>query len=423
MSLQLRVDKLGAGYPGQLVLDDVAFGVQAGEVLGLIGPNGAGKSTLLRALSRSLPVRSGLIQLDARPLQDWSRAELARTMAVMGTQEVAQSPGLTIRTYVMLGRAPYQDRWGLGSADDRTAVERALAQVGIDHLAERPFTSVSAGERQRAQLARALAQEPSVLLLDEPTSHLDIGRQQALLNLLREVAGQGVAVVAALHDLNLAAAACDQLLLLQQGKVIAVGPPERVLTPERLEAAYGHPWLIRPHPQSGRPWVFPAEPSPSDARAPLLHLIGGGGSLQAMVPALRRLGFRLQAGVVHAGDSDEQLLADLGVPALVAPAFAPIDRGWQAELSDWLDRADGVIVSDVPFGPGNVGNLQALADRQAAGAGAPVWLLAARPWQDRDFAAGDVEALAQRLDGRSHGDISGLLADLAAARETTWPSP
>jgi iron complex transport system ATP-binding protein len=418
MNHRLSVQGLSSGYPGQGVLRDVQVTAGNGEIVGLIGPNGAGKSTLIKVISRTLPQQAGVVHLDGRPLADWSPRDLARHLAVVATHEVPQAGTLTVRQYVGLGRTPHQGWLGTPSPADRETIDLAIQQVNATHLSERPFMALSAGERQRAQLARALAQCPSLLLLDEPTSHLDVGQQQALLRLLRRVAAQGVTVLVAIHDLNLAASLCDRLVLLAAGQVIAQGPPADVLVNQHLEAAYGHPWLIRQHPVSGRPFVFPAEPTTAQAAAPLIHLIGGGGALGQVAGQLAAWGYRLQAGVVHQGDSDVLLAQDLGMPVLVAPSFAPVAGAWQDELRTWLTRADAVLIADVPFGPGNVGNLQALAGVQPA---PPVYGISRRPWAERDFANGQVVHLIEGLAVQMHDDAAAVLAHLAPDQPGTWP--
>jgi iron complex transport system ATP-binding protein len=417
MEHRLSAAGLSSGYPGQGVLHDVQITARPGEIVGLIGPNGAGKSTLIKVISRTLPMQAGVVQLDGRPLQDWSHRDLARQLAVVATQEVPQTGTLTVRQYVGLGRTPHQDWLGTPTPDDRQAIDQAIEQVNATHLRDRPFMALSAGERQRAQLARALAQCPSLLLLDEPTAHLDVGQQQALLRLLRRVADQGVTVVVAIHDLNLAASLCDRLVLLAAGQVIAQGSPETVLTPGHLAAGYGHPWLIRQHPVSGRPFVFPADPTQAQDEAPLIHLIGGGGALAALAGQLAAWGYRLQAGVLHQGDSDVLLTQDLGIPTLIAPSFAPIDAARQAELQIWLARADAVIVGDVPFGPGNAGNLQALVavpHRQ-------VLAVSRLSWSERDYTGGHLGRQATDLPMRLYDEAAALLAQLAPTAPGVWP--
>jgi iron complex transport system ATP-binding protein len=226
-----------------------------------------------------------------------------------------------------------------------------------------------------------------------------------------------VTVAVAIHDLNLAATLCDRLVLLAAGQVIAQGTPGDVLIPANLERAYGHPWLIRQHPVSGRPFVFPADLTTASDDAPLLHLIGGGGALAPIAGQLAAWGYRLQAGYLHEGDSDVLLAQDLGIPALLAPSFAPVDAGRQAKLRAWLANADAVIVSDVPFGPGNLGNLEALSAVSPKVALTVSQVSAS----ERDFTGGAASRHLAKLSRQAFTDPGQLLAHLAPTSPGTWP--
>ncbi len=252
--MKVKVRGLHVGYDRRNVLEGIDLELNAGEILGIVGPNGAGKTTLLRAIAGALRPSFGVVYLDGKELGRLKPQEVARQIAV-----VAQVPTVSldfrVRELVELGRLPHlrpPDR--LGPAD-RKAVENALRLTGLEDLAERPISSLSGGERQRVFLAMALAQEPQLLLLDEPTAHLDVRYRLEFLILVRKLAQEGLAVAMALHDLNLAAQFSDRLLLLGQGRVLAQGHPEEVLIPELLEKAFGVRALVLGHPLTGRPWV------------------------------------------------------------------------------------------------------------------------------------------------------------------------
>ncbi len=223
---------------GRAIVDAVSLALPAGQVTGLIGPNGAGKTTLLRVLAGLTAPDTGAVTLDGRPLAAWSARERARRLALVPAQaEVAFA--WTALELVLMGRAPHLALGRLEAAADHQAARDALARVDALALADRPFEALSAGEQQRVMVARALAQAPQALLLDEPTSHLDPAHALRLSALLRELAAQGHAVAVVFHDLNLAARACDALALMVDGRLVAAGPPDQVLTPARLSAAYG----------------------------------------------------------------------------------------------------------------------------------------------------------------------------------------
>ncbi|OQO93612.1 histidinol phosphatase [Saccharomonospora piscinae] len=222
-------------YGDTLVLDGVRVTAERGQVVGLIGPNGSGKTTLLRTLYAALTPRAGLVSLDDSPLGTVPQRELARRLAVVVQEGSGELP-LTVAETVLLGRSPHLGTFQRHSLQDYRIAAAALSRVGVRDLADRVFAGLSGGEKQRVLIARALAQQADHLLLDEPTNHLDIRYQHEILQLVRTL---DVTTVVVLHDLNLAARYCDEVVLLDHGAVQATGTPATVLCPEVLEPVYG----------------------------------------------------------------------------------------------------------------------------------------------------------------------------------------
>lgn len=250
----IEVDGVGVDRGDRAVLRDIHLHVDHGEVVALVGPNGAGKTTLLAALGGDLEYRGGSIRIAGRDLQAWSGRELALRRAVL-LQDNELSFPFTVRDTVMMGRAPWADT--AAAVDDDRYVDAALAAVDVADLADRAVTRVSGGERARAAFARVLAQDTSILLLDEPTASLDIHHQELLLGLVRRRAAEGVAVVVVLHDLGLAAAYADRVAVLADGGIAAVGRPREVLTGPLLSRVYGHAVDVLPHPRTGELLIVP----------------------------------------------------------------------------------------------------------------------------------------------------------------------
>jgi ABC-type cobalamin/Fe3+-siderophores transport system ATPase subunit len=245
---------VAAGYGDRDVLHGCTLSLAAGEVVSVVGPNGAGKSTLVRVLAGLLGPRAGEVEIVGRPLRSLARAEIARSVAVVPQSFETLFP-FTVREVVALGRTARLDALGRGSGDDRAAVARALAALELDALAERRVDGVSGGERQRAVLAMALAQETPVLLLDEPTVHLDPGHQLATVALLGRLARErGLAVLAVMHDLNLASLA-ERMVVLVDGRIVADGRPSVILDAELMRTVFGEGWSVARH--EGRPVVIP----------------------------------------------------------------------------------------------------------------------------------------------------------------------
>lgn len=259
--MKLEVEDLRVRYGARTVVDGVDLRVDGGELVAVCGPNGAGKSTLLRCVAGVLRPQAGSVRLDGRDVFALPVRERARLVGYL-PQEPSTPEGLRCAEVVLLGRYASRSGWAAGwTARDHEAALEALRATGTEHLADRPLQQTSGGERQRVLLARVLAQGARVLALDEPTSHLDLGHQVQVLGLLRRLAGEGYTVLAATHDLNLAALFFHRLVLLDRGRVLADGRPEEVLRAGVVRSAYGPAATVWQHPETGAPVVLP-RPAP-----------------------------------------------------------------------------------------------------------------------------------------------------------------
>ena len=260
--MRLEARGITGGYGSKDVVRDVSLAVISGEFVGLIGPNGCGKSTLLRLLSGVLRPRLGAVWLDSRPLTATPVRDVARRLAFVPQQEQAAFE-FTVQDVVLMGRFPHRTGRHGPTSEDYALVERALEELDIAHLKARSITELSGGEHRRVLLARARAQQTPLLLLDEPTAHLDITHQAELLERTRAITREGdmpVGALAALHDLNQAAEFCDRLVLMHEGQILAQGTAEATLLPEFLRIAYGGEAQIGLNPVTGRPMIFALRP-------------------------------------------------------------------------------------------------------------------------------------------------------------------
>ncbi|NLH99859.1 MAG: ABC transporter ATP-binding protein [Chthonomonadales bacterium] len=422
-----------AGYVDHMVLHDVSFTAEAGELVGLIGPNGAGKSTLLKTLSGVVRPTSGAVRIYGRDLAAYRARDLAQTMAYVPQSEPTLFD-FTVREVVLMGRHPHS-RKATASASrsctaDRTVTDhaiaaRAMAATDVLHLAERPVTALSGGEHRRVILARAIAQSPSIMLLDEPTAHLDIAHQSEMLRLIsRMTRREGLCAIAALHDLNVAAEWCDRLVLLANGRILADGPPATVLASSSLQTAYGIPFQLSANPVTARPMVTPVLRGDDKASpdAPYIHVICGGGTGSAMMAELARAGYRLTAGVLNRLDTDEGVTSALGIPCATEEPFSPISDGSYQMALDLAARARLVVIAPIPVGHGNLRNLNLASE--LAGRGARLIVVDDPPVEARDFTDGSGQRAWSQLLTQAARVLVGDDSVVAAVRDVVGdPSP
>lgn len=259
----IATDGLSLAYDGALVVDDVALGIPAGAVTAIVGANASGKSTLLRGVARLMRPVAGTVTLDGRDIHRMPTRAVARMLGLL-PQEPRAPEAITVADLVARGRHPHRGAFGRWSAADDAAVTAAMAATAVDALAERRVDSLSGGQRQRAWIAMALAQEPAVLMLDEPTSFLDLAHQLDVLHLLDDLnRRRGTTVVMVLHELNLAARHAHHMVVMAGGRVAAAGPPARVLTEDVVRAAFGLEARVVPDPVTGTPMVVPVGRAPA----------------------------------------------------------------------------------------------------------------------------------------------------------------
>lgn len=349
MEPYLYTARLAVGYGGKPLIENICLHVRRGEIMTLIGPNGAGKSTILKTLARQLTPMAGAVYLDKQALGQMAEKELAQRLAIVTTERI--DPELmTCRDIVSTGRYPYTGRLGLLRAEDRTIVENALAQVHAGELAELPFAQVSDGQRQRVLLARALCQQPDVILLDEPTSFLDIHHKLELLDILKNlVRQQRLAVVMSLHELDLAQRVSDTVVCVEKNGALRMGPPEQIFTEENIRALYG---LTQ---ESYNPLFGCAELPPVQGE-PQIFVIGGGGSGIPVYRRLQRMGVPFAAGILHRNDLDYPVARALAAELVEEAAYQPVTAGTLARALAVLERCGKAVCTLPAFGPLNEAN-------------------------------------------------------------------
>ena len=391
----LTAHELTCGYTAP-ILRDLNFQIEQGSLVGIIGPNASGKTTLIKTLCGLLKPQAGQVRLAQRSVHQMKSAARARQVAVV-SQEVRIDFAFSVAEVVMMGRHPHISRMGSPSARDREQVAWALEVTGTSHLAHRLVSNLSGGERQRVLIARALAQDPDLLLLDEPTSSLDINHQIEILDLIKQLNRRNqMAIVMTIHDLNLAAQYCDRLMLVHQHQVFAWGEVEEVITADNIRAVYGHPVMVTRHPVYRCPQVILlSRKSYHTGEALRVHVVAGGGMGFRALRGLAQCGHQVSTGVLNRGDSDWQTARDLGLSVVEVPPFAPVTPASSSLNLEMMRQSDAVILASIPFGPGNLPNLKTLL--AAVEYGVPVIVVEQEQIANRDFTQGMAAVLYQEL--------------------------
>lgn len=345
----LHTEDLAAGYDGKAWIREISIHASRGEIVTLIGPNGAGKSTILKSIAGQLKPVGGVVSLEGRPREQWSEMEIARRMAVMMTERT-QPELMTCFDVAAMGRYPHTGRFGILSESDREIVRDALAMVHAEELADRDFSRISDGQRQRILLARAICQQPQIILLDEPTSFLDIRHKMELLMILKAlVREKRVAVLMSMHELDLAQKVSDYIVCVGENKIWRCGTPEEIFTETCMEELFGIPG-----------GSYCAEYGSVELQAvkgtPEVFVIGGNGSGIPVYRQLQRQGIPFAVGVLHKNDLDYPVAKALAVQVVSERPYEAIREETYEEALRVMKKCRKVICCVQEFGCGNQKN-------------------------------------------------------------------
>ncbi len=425
----VRLSGLSVRFGDRVALHSVDLEVARGTFVALAGPNGSGKTTLLRTLLGFVPSTSGSVELFGRPTATLRPRDRARFTAWV-PQEERPSDDVPLLDYVLYGRYAHQAPLEGPSRRDRVRAREILAALDLADRESDGIQSISGGERQRAILARALAQDAPLLLLDEPTVHLDIGHQLDLLERVRRlVRDQGITVLAALHDLNLAAEFAERVVVLSRGRLVVDGPPSEVISEGLLAEVWGVTAELHRDPRTGVPQLIPrrllSAPAgpPSRLRFGPVHVVAGGGAGGAYLRAFVEQGWRVTAGVLHLLDSDAETAEALGVPAAIEVPFAPIGAEARARHRVLLEGAAAIVVTPFAVGPSNLANLEDLVPYAGR---TPTYVVDEPAIRSRDFTGGRAaELVGQLIAAGAHrrDGVTDLLAELGALAARGQPAP
>lgn len=403
---------LSVGYGPRAVLRNVELGVKRGEILGLVGPNGAGKSTLVKAITGAADVLAGSVEIAGVPLNNLDTNQRARLVAVV-PQSLPSLFAFTASEFVAMGRHPHMGRMDSLSDADEAVVARVMELTDTIRLAEERVDTLSGGDLQRLTLAQALAQEPQVLLLDEPTSHLDLNHRLQVLDLVRRLADDGLAVLGVFHDLDLAARYSDRLAVVHDEMVAPCGPPENVLTAQLVREVFAVRAVVGPDAVTGAVAVTPVlREQAVDPIGCRVFVLGGSGAAAGLMRRLALAGFEISAGALSRGDVDHSVADALGVTHVELSPFGEISPADRERVFELASHADIRIVAQLPFGRANLANLEA-----TVAAGAPLMFVGGFE-AERDFAGGDASAVVR--DAMAAGAVEVTDVDHAVASAVSF---
>jgi iron complex transport system ATP-binding protein len=400
--VNLQIEGVDCFYDSVKILENVSFTVETGTFLGILGPNGSGKTTLLKSISRVLKPRKGAILLDDSDIYQMKNVDVAKSMAV-----VPQDSNITFSfkafDIVLMGRTPHLSRLATESTKDIAIAKQAMEYTGTLHLANRLITELSGGERQRIIIARALTPQPKILLLDEPTSHLDISNQLEIMDLLKHLCVEKqLLIVGVFHDFNLAARYCDSIIMLKDGKIVAAGKASETLTSENIKNVFEIDVIVNKHPVTDLPFVIPiSKPKDQKQKSLSVHLVCGAGTGSTLMKSLTDLGYNVTAGVLNVLDTDFATAQYLKIPVATEAPFSSVTEKAQKANLDMIRKATMVVVASVPFGMGNLQNLEAAKD--ALQRGITTYIFDEVPIELRDFTGGKAKALFAEM--RSMGAV------------------
>lgn len=368
------------------VLKDVTFKIDKHEMVALLGPNGSGKSTILRTIFGVLKPLDGVIYLDGKNIEEFSFKQIARKIGYL-PQENPET-NLKVIDVVLLGRTPYLNGFKHPSKEDLEIALNALKSVGLEGFEDRKFSELSGGEKQKVMIARIFAQQSEVLLLDEPTAHLDISSQIEVMKLIDEKVNAGVVAIVAMHDINLATSFCNKILMVKDGKIVYAGKPDDTITQSTIREVFNAEVDVKRF--GGKIYVVPKAKVHSKNKNRRIHIICGGGSGLELIYKLKEKGYYVSAGVLNVLDSDWHAMMEVGDLTIDEAPFSPISQESFEKNLETIEKSDLVVLTDLSVGIGNILNLMAALK---AAESDKLLVVDKTPFDQRNFAGSEADKL------------------------------
>ncbi|MFO7928600.1 MAG: ABC transporter ATP-binding protein [Candidatus Humimicrobiaceae bacterium] len=416
----LKVKNLNFSYDGNEVLRDVSFNVRQGSFISILGPNGSGKSTLINILSKVLKKFEGNITINSKSLDLLRPKEVAKLVAVV-PQSTSPSFNFSVKELVSMGRYPYSSRFEAISNKDSQFIDEVMEKVKISEFAERKYNELSGGEKQRVIIAQALVQDTPILLLDEPTAHLDINFQIELLELFHKLnIVDKKTVIGIFHDINLAIQYSRKVMFLKDGRIFKYGNTSDVVNEENIERVFSSEVYVAKNPFTGKIYINPTfntRPQRDGKTRDLrIHVIGGGGAASPIINSLYRKGYIVSCGVVNNLDTDLATCETLEIPYVSEAPFSPVSLYAQNKNLELINLSDVVILPPIEIGNGNFSNLVSV--KEALDKKKKVIVISGESIEQRDHTGGKASTLYRKIIEREakrigqETDILSILEDI-----------
>lgn len=386
MNDQMRVEGLSFGYDLKKILEHIEMSIRKGSFLCLVGPNGSGKSTLLKLITGLLKPEEGVVYLEDRNINRIKSREMAKLVSFV-PQNTALEFDFKVADVVLMGRYPYINKLRGETGEDTAKAEMAMEYTNTLHLRDRSFMELSGGERQRVILAQALAQEPEILILDEPVSHLDLQHQVEILNMIKKMCiDSKLTAVTVLHDLNMASAYGDYIVMLKDGRIRFQGTPAETLTVSNIKEIFNTDVYISVSPVGNKPYIYALTKPRIEKNGIRVHVICGGGSGSGIISRLHTEGFDISSGVLTIGDLDWKVSKENNVSIAEEVPFVGITQEAYDRNLELAAQADAIVLTGLYIGRSNIRNIELLQEKSLSGK--PLLILEDESFEQRDYSGG-----------------------------------
>ena len=398
MEYEVRVEGLDFSYENNYILKNINLSIKEGSFVSIVGPNGSGKSTFLKNLSRYLKPQKGIVMLGNDDITKLSQKEISKRLSVV-PQNILVEFDYKVKDIVLMGRHPYVKRLKGETPEDIKIAERAMKYTNIMEFSNRNFNELSGGEKQRVILAQALAQQPKVLLMDEPISHLDLQYQVEILDLVKKMTlEEGLTSIAVLHDLNMASAYSDYIVMLKGGEVFCKGEPAEVLTIENIARVFNTNVSISINPATGKTYIYPISTIPKKKRDFAVHIICGGGTGVKLIQELAAAGFTISTGVLNIGDSDWTISKEYELDVAEETPFMAISQEAYDKNLELALSANVLVLLPVYFSKANIRNLKMLIEDRLKDK--TIYIVENGSFEQRDYTNGEALSIYNKLIDR-----------------------